>query len=179
MKAAIQMDSLEGININGDSSFAILLKGQERGYEQFYYDVRDLTWHDGRLTTRAFPVRVQRIAGDHYKLGDPMTIDLGSDIDVVLMRQDPPFDMNYITATHLLEMLPASTMVVNNPSEVRNAPEKLLVTLFPDLMPPTLISRDLDTIRAFRDTHQDIIIKPLFGNGGGFLLSVSVVWLCL
>ena len=166
MKAAIQMDSLEGININGDSSFAILLKGQERGYEQFYYDVRDLTWHDGRLTTRAFPVRVQRIAGDHYKLGDPMTIDLGSDIDVVLMRQDPPFDPGYLTGTWLLERIADKTLVVNDPKAVRDAPEKVYVLDYRRYMPETLITRRLDEIRDFHDRHKRIVIKPLHGNGG-------------
>ena len=166
MKAAIQMDSLQGINIAGDSSFAILLAGQARGYEQFYYDVRDLSWRDGRLTTRAFPVTVRQAAGDHYELGEPRTIDLGSDIDVVLMRQDPPFDSGYLTGTWLLERIADETLVVNDPKAVRDAPEKVYVLDYRRFMPSTLITRRLDEIRAFHEEHGSIVIKPLHGNGG-------------
>ncbi len=166
MKAAIQMDSLAGINISGDSSFAILLKAQERGYEQFYYDVRDLTWRDGRLTTRAFPVKVQRVEGDHYTLGEAVTLDLGRDIDVVLMRQDPPFDTGYLTGTWLLERIANETLVVNDPKAVRDAPEKVYVLDYRRFMPSTLITRRVDEIRAFHEEHGSIVIKPLHGNGG-------------
>ena len=166
MKAAIQMDSLQGINIAGDSSFAILLAGQARGYEQFYYDVRDLSWLDGRLTTRAFPVTVQRVEGDHFALGDPVTLDLGRDIDVVLMRQDPPFDTGYLTGTWLLERIAGETLVVNDPKAVRDAPEKVYVLDYRRFMPSTLITRRLDEVRRFHETHGSIVIKPLHGNGG-------------
>jgi len=166
MKAAIQMDTLEGINIAGDSSFAILLAGQARGVEQFYYDVRDLTWHDGRLTTRAFPVTVQRVEGDHYALGEPVTLDLGRDVDVVLMRQDPPFDSGYLTGTWLLEQIADETLVINDPKAVRDAPEKIYVLDYRRFMPPTLITRRLDEVRRFQAEHGAIVIKPLHGNGG-------------
>ena len=165
LSVAIQMDPIGSIEISGDTSFALGLEAQARGHHLWYYTPDSLSLNAGRVEATGQSLTLRDVAGDHFDAGDRELRAL-SDFDVILMRQDPPFDMNYITATHLLEMLPASTMVVNNPAEVRNAPEKLLVTLFPDLMPPTLISRDLDSIQAFRDTHQDIIVKPLFGNGG-------------
>ncbi len=176
MKVAVQMDPIETVNIEGDSTFALMLEAQRRGHALWHYDVRHMSLHEGpkngtdkdrtgRLTARARPVTVQRVAGDHYRFGDPETLDLAT-MDVVLMRQDPPFDMAYITATHMLEHIHPKTLVVNDPKSVRDAPEKLLVTHFPDLMPPTLITWDADAVRAFRAEYRDIIVKPLFGNGG-------------
>jgi glutathione synthase len=175
LKVAVQMDPLEPININGDSTFALMLEAQARGHALWHYEVRHLALREGRqsaarrmeerLTALARPVRVQRTVGNHYQVGAEETLDLAS-MDVVLMRQDPPFDMAYITATHLLEHIHPTTLVVNDPAAVRNAPEKILVTQFPDLMPPTLITWDANAIRDFRATHRDIVVKPLFGNGG-------------
>ncbi len=172
MKVAVQMDPIETVNIDGDSTFALMLEAQRRGHDLWHYDVRHMSLHEGkaesltgRLLARARPVTVQRVADEHYKFGDPETLDLAS-MDVVLMRQDPPFDMAYITATHMLEHIHPKTLVVNDPKSVRDSPEKLLVTHFPDLMPPTLITWDPDAVRAFRADYQDIIVKPLFGNGG-------------
>jgi glutathione synthase len=176
LRVAVQMDPMETIAINGDSTFALMLEAQRRGHSLFHYEVRHLSLNEGgrtdRLTARAHPVTVQRVAGDHYRFGEALTLDLGG-TDVVLMRQDPPFDMAYITATHLLEHIHPRTLVVNNPASVRNAPEKLLVTHFPELMPPTLVTWDIDAIRAFRAEHQDIIVKPLFGNGGAGIFRIK------
>ena len=165
LAVAIQMDPIESIDITGDTSFALALEAQSRGHSLWYYTPERLSLNAGRVEAVGQTLTLRDVVGDHATTDMPQRRGL-DEFDVILMRQDPPFDMAYITATHLLEMLPASTMVVNNPAEVRNAPEKLLVTLFPELMPPTLISRDPDAIRAFRDRHQDIIVKPLFGNGG-------------
>ena len=175
LKVAVQMDPLEPINIDGDSTFALMVEAQARGHRLWHYEVRHMSLREGRrsetgrfterLTAVARPVDVQRVAGRHFTFGDATTLDLAS-MDVVLMRQDPPFDMAYITATHMLEHVQPGTLVVNNPAAVRNAPEKLLVTHFPDLMPPTLITWDVEAIRGFRSEHRDIIVKPLFGNGG-------------
>jgi len=172
LKVAVQMDPIETINIDGDSTFALMLEAQRRGHRLWHYDVRAMSLHEGsgedragRLLARARPVTVQRVAGAHYQFGDPALVDLGT-MDTVLMRQDPPFDMAYITATHMLEHIHPKTLVVNDPKQVRDAPEKLLVTHFPELMPPTLITWDAEAIRAFRAEHRDIIVKPLFGNGG-------------
>ncbi|MFT8819150.1 MAG: glutathione synthase, partial [Komagataeibacter saccharivorans] len=179
LKVAVQMDPLGGIDINGDSTFALMLEAQARGYELFVYQVEALSLSEGRrtpdapraarVTARARPVTVQRKAGAHATFGDEQVIDLSA-MDVVLMRQDPPFDMAYITATHILEHIhgvgPGRALVVNNPAAVRNAPEKLLVTHYPDLMPPTLVTWDVAAIRDFRAKWGDIIVKPLFGNGG-------------
>ena len=165
LSIAIQMDPVGSIDITGDTSFALGLEAQSRGHTLWYYSPDRLSLNEGCVEAIGQALTLRDVEGDHFDSGSMERRAL-SDFDVILMRQDPPFDMNYITATHLLEMLPPETMVVNNPAEVRNAPEKLLVTLFPDLMPPTLISRDTETIRAFRDTHRDIIVKPLFGNGG-------------
>ncbi|MGN6500423.1 MAG: glutathione synthase [Tsuneonella sp.] len=167
LKVAVQMDPLETINIAGDSSFALMLSAQERGYEPFHYDVGSLTLDaDDRLIAHARPVRVQRVAGDHFTAGEPRRIDLGRDIDVVLMRQDPPFDMGYITATHLLERIAPETLVVNNPVSVRNAPEKVLVLDYRQFMPPTLVTRSVDEVRAFQSEHGAVVVKPIHGNGG-------------
>ncbi len=172
LKVAVQMDPIETINIDGDSTFALMLEAQARGHALWHYDVRAMSLTEGvgagrteRLTARARPVTVQRVAGAHYTFGERLTLDLAT-MDVVLMRQDPPFDMAYITATHMLEHIHPRTLVVNDPASVRDAPEKLLVTHFPELMPPTLITWDTEAIRSFRATHRDIIVKPLFGNGG-------------
>ena len=167
LKIAVQMDPMESVNIKGDSSFALMLSAQERGYQLFHYDVKDLTYTaGGRLTTPARPVTVQQVEGDHFAFGDPVKLDLGSDVDVVLMRQDPPFDMGYITACHLLERIEEETLVVNNPVSVRNAPEKVLVLDYAEYMPPTLITRDLDEARAFQKKHGALVMKPIHGNGG-------------
>ena len=175
LTVAVQMDPIETVNIDGDSTFALMLEAQRRGHRMWHYEVRHMSLHEGkpspegprteRLTTRAQPVTVQRKAGGHYAFGPAETLDLGS-MDVVLMRQDPPFDMAYITATHMLEHIHPRTLVVNDPKYVRDSPEKLLVTHFPELMPPTLITWDAEAIRAFRREYRDIIVKPLFGNGG-------------
>ncbi len=162
---AIQMDPIERIDIAGDSTFALALEAQARGHSLLYYGPRDLTFRDGAVTARVRPVTVRNIAGDHFTLGDASAYDL-SRADVVLMRQDPPFDMAYVTATHLLERIHPETLVANDPFHVRNAPEKLFVMLFRDLMPPTLVTSDREEIRAFRLEHKDIILKPLYGNGG-------------
>lgn len=174
LNVAIQMDPMEKVNIAGDSSFAILLAGQARGHTLWHYDVRELTYHaDARLTTRARPVTVQRIEGDHHSFGNSETIDLRGDIDVVLMRQDPPFDLSYITATHLLERIQPDTLVVNDPASVRNAPEKLFVLDYAEFMPPTMITRSLDDTRAFQREHGAIVVKPLYGNAGSAVFFVG------
>ena len=165
LKVAIQMDPIEHVDIEADSTFALALEAQSRGHSLCYYLPQALSFHDGALTAHARTLEVQRKKGDHARTGDLETIDLAY-MDVVLMRQDPPFDMAYITATHLLEHIHPKTLVVNDPAHVRNAPEKLFVTHFPELMPPTLITADAREITAFRDKHKDIILKPLFGNGG-------------
>ena len=172
---AVQMDPMETIGIDGDSSFALMLEAQARGHSLWHYEVRHLSLSEGvlkegstrhaRLLARARPVTVQRVHGAHFTFGAETLLDL-STMDSILMRQDPPFDMAYITATHMLEHIHPKTLVVNDPKSVRNAPEKLLVTHFPELMPPTLVTWELDAIRGFRATHKDIIVKPLFGNGG-------------
>ncbi len=165
LRVAFQMDPVERINIQGDSTFALMLEAQRRGHVLFYYTPGELSMRDGRVTARACPIEVVEQAGAHFRLGPRAALDLAS-CDVVHLRQDPPFDMGYITTTHLLERLQPGVLVVNDPMSVRNAPEKLFVTLFPALMPPTLITRSLEDIRAFRSEHQDIILKPLYGNGG-------------
>ena len=165
LKVAIQMDPIDGIDIDADSTFVLALEAQGRGYRLFHYLPDALSFVQGRVLARAQALEVRREKGNHFTLGEPRTIDL-ADMDVVLMRQDPPFDMSYITATHVLEHVHPDTLVVNDPVEVRNAPEKLFVTQFPDLMPPTLITSNREQIVAFRAAHTDIIVKPLFGNGG-------------
>jgi glutathione synthase len=172
LRVAVQMDPIASINIDGDSTFALMLEAQARGHALWHYHVRDLALAGGRVLAHAQPVEVRRVKGDHFTLGAPVELDLGQ-VDVVLMRQDPPFDMAYITATHILEHIHPKTLVVNDPASVRNAPEKLFVTHFPDLMPETLISADIRQIRRFRDKHGDIILKPLFGNGGAGVFHVK------
>ncbi|WP_028878074.1 glutathione synthase [Terasakiella pusilla] len=166
LRVAIQMDPIESIDINGDSTFVMGLEAQKRGYSLFHYLAQDLTMVDGRVIALARPLTLRREKGNHFEVGEAHWIDLKDDVDVVLMRQDPPFDMGYITASHLLDHIHPETFVVNDPMQVRNAPEKLFVTKYPDLMPPTMITRNKQQIEAFRDQHKDIIVKPLFGNGG-------------
>lgn len=165
LRVAIQMDHVGGIDINADSTFVLALEAQRRGHALHHYLPGDLSFAAGRLTARAQALEVRREQGNHATLGEFETIDL-ADFDVVLMRQDPPFDLAYITATHLLEHIHPGTLVINDPVSVRNAPEKLFATHFPELMPPTLITHRADDIRAFRREHGDIIVKPLYGNGG-------------
>ena len=166
LAVAIQMDPIDTINIDADSTFALALEAQARGHALFHYLPDALTLRDGRLHARGRPLEVARRHGNHHRFGAYEELDLAG-VDVILMRQDPPFDMAYITATHLLELLPPEgPLVVNDPAAVRNAPEKLFVLRFRELMPPTLLTRDRDEIRAFWKEHRDIILKPLFGNGG-------------
>ncbi|HSM96331.1 MAG TPA: glutathione synthase [Rhizomicrobium sp.] len=172
LSVAIQMDPIERIDIGGDSTFALALEAQARGHSLLYYGPRDLSFRDGKVTARARPLSVRAQRGDHFTLGEASVVDL-STTDVVLMRQDPPFDMAYITATHLLERIHPRTLVVNDPAHVRNAPEKLFVTEFKGLMPPTLITSDRLEINAFRAEHEDIILKPLYGNGGAGVFRVK------
>ncbi len=172
LKVAIQMDPIDEIDIKADSTFALALEAQARGHELTYYLPHHLSMKDGRLIARTRALEVRPDAGNHFTLGTETIVDLAV-MDVVLMRQDPPFDMSYITATHLLEHIHPATLVVNDPAEVRNAPEKLFVTRFPDLMPPTLISSDPQEIKAFRAVHEDIILKPLYGNGGAAVFRVA------
>jgi glutathione synthase len=172
LKVAIQMDPIEKIDIGGDSTFALALEAQKRGHALLYYGPRDLTFRDGRVTASARPLSVRNTKGDHFTLGEASVVDLSTQ-DVVLMRQDPPFDMAYITATHILERIHPRTLVVNDPFHVRNAPEKIFVTQFKDLMPPTLITSDRAEIASFRNEHKDIILKPLYGNGGAGVFRVK------
>lgn len=171
LAVAIQMDPIETIDIDADSTFVLALEAQRRNHALYHYLPRDLSLHEGRVLARARPLSVRRKKGDHFTLGAPQLIDLKT-LDIVLMRQDPPFDMAYITATHLLERVHPGTLVVNDPVHVRNAPEKLFVTRFKDLMPPTLITTDRRQILAFREAHEDIIVKPLFGWGGAGVFHV-------
>jgi glutathione synthase len=173
LRVAVQMDPLDRINIEGDSTFAIMLSGQARGHDLLYYKAEDLSFAEGRLWTMAWPVTVQRVAGDHYRLGEPRIVDLCRDVDVVLMRQDPPFDLGYITATHLLERIQAETLVVNDPASVRNAPEKVWVLDFAEYMPPTAVTRSLGLARKFLAEHEEIVVKPLHGNGGKAVFKVG------
>lgn len=174
LNVAVQMDPMEKVKIAGDSSFALMLSAQARGHAIWHYDVDALSYMtEGTLKTRARPVTVQRVEGDHFSFGDWETLDLRGDIDVVLMRQDPPFDLSYITATHLLERIQPDTLVVNDPAAVRNAPEKIFVLDFAEFMPPTLITRSLDDVRAFQRQHGDIVVKPLYGNAGSAVFKIG------
>lgn len=172
LKVGFQMDPIERIDIRGDSTFALLLEAQKRGHELFYYTPADLFMREGRVMARVNTLQVVDKPGDHYRLSNRRTIQL-SDLDVVHLRQDPPFDMAYITTTYLLERIHPHTLVVNDPASVRNAPEKLFVTKFLDLMPPTLITRSLEDVRAFREQYKDIIVKPLYGNGGAAVFRIA------
>jgi glutathione synthase len=165
LTVAIQMDHVSTIDIDGDSTFVLGLEAQKRGYEVWHYTPPELIFRDRKVMARVQPMQLRREKGNHFTLGAPEMRDL-STFDVVLLRQDPPFDMSYITTTHLLEHIHPETLVVNDPASVRNAPEKLFVTHFDNVMPPTLITADVRALREFRDEHKDIILKPLFGNGG-------------
>ena len=173
LTVAVQMDPLDSINIAGDSTFALMLSAQDRGHKLFHYSAEDLSYRDGRVWAKAHPVTVQRVVGDHFNVGEPVNLDLGDEADVVLMRQDPPFDLGYITATHLLERIADKTLVVNDPAQVRNAPEKVFVLDYPQFMPPTLVTRSLDEARKFLAEHGAIVIKPLHGNGGKAIFKVE------
>ena len=165
LKVAIQMDPIGSVDIHADSTFRMALEAQARGHTLFYYHVEDLHWQQGRVMAAGHDLTVQKVEGDHYAIGERRLVDL-AEWDVVLLRQDPPFDMSYITNTHLLQMIHPGTLVVNDPFWVRNCPEKILVLEFLDLMPETMIARSLDAIKTFREAHGDIIVKPLYGNGG-------------
>jgi glutathione synthase len=165
LNVAVQMDPIERINIRGDSTFALLLEAQARAHQVSYYTPDQLALRDGKVSATVRPLTVRDKAGDHFTLAEPRHAELSS-FDVVLLRQDPPFDLAYITSTHMLERIHPKTLVVNDPAHVRNAPEKVFVTEFPDLMPPTLITRDLTAIKAFRAEFGDIVMKPLYGKGG-------------
>jgi glutathione synthase len=167
------MDHIASINIPGDSTFALMLSAQKRGHKLFHYNAEALNYSNGRVWAKAEPVTVQRVEGNHFTLGEPVNLDLGDEADVVLMRQDPPFDLGYITATHLLERISDKTLVVNDPAQVRNAPEKVFVLDYAQFMPPTLITRSLDEARAFLAEHKEIVIKPLHGNGGKAIFKVG------
>jgi glutathione synthase len=173
LRVAFQMDPLEKINISGDSTFALMLKAQELGHKVYHYLADALTYAGGRLYTGAHEVSVQRIEGDHFKLGEFVILDLGSEVDVVLMRQDPPFDLGYITATHLLERIQGETLVVNDPASVRDAPEKIWVLDFARFMPPTVLTRSLGVARKFLAEHGDIVIKPVHGFAGGSVFRIG------
>lgn len=173
IRAAFQTDPMPTLNIGSDSSFALMLKAQERGIELWHYDVGSLTWDKRRLFANAHPVTVQHVAGDHFRFGPPVMLDLGRDVDVVWMRQDPPFDLSYITATHLLERIQNETLVVNDPASVRNAPEKLFVLDYAHFMPPTMITRSIDDARGFLDRHGEIVVKPLHGNAGKAIFKIG------
>ena len=173
LRVAVQMDPLDKINISGDSTFALMLKAQELGHKLYHYLAEDLTYDGGRLYAGAHEVSVQPVAGDHFRLGDFAILDLASDVDVVLMRQDPPFDLGYITATHLLERIQGETLVVNDPAAVRDAPEKVWVLDFAQYMPPTMITRSIGAARKFLADHGDIVIKPLHGNAGKAVFKIG------
>jgi glutathione synthase len=173
LRVAVQMDPIETINIAGDSTFALMLRAQERGHRLFHYLAEDLTLDDGRLSAGAHEVTVRNVAGDHYRLGDFAILDLGKDVDVVLMRQDPPFDLGYITATHLLERIQDETVVVNDPAAVRNAPEKVWVLDFARFMPPTMLTRSVGAARKFLDQHGEVVLKPLHGNAGKAVFKIG------
>ena len=172
LKVAVQMDPIERIDIRGDSTFALLLEAQERRHDIAYYTPDRMALRDGEVFATVAHLTVRDVAGGHFTLGEATRTPL-SVFDVILMRQDPPFDLAYISATHLLERLHPRTLVVNDPAHVRNAPEKLFVTEFPDLMPPTLVTRSLDEIKRFRTEHGDIVMKPLYGAGGAAVFALK------
>lgn len=173
LKVAVQMDPIETVNIATDSSFALMLAAQQRGHEVFEYHVESLTLDaDDRLWAQCHPVKLRRVEGDHVEKGEAQRLDLGRDADVVLMRQDPPFHMGYITATHLLERIQHETLVVNDPAEVRNAPEKVMVLDYRRFMPPTLVTRSVEEVRRFMAEHGAVVVKPIHGNGGKAIFRV-------
>ena len=172
LKVAVQMDPIARINIRGDSTFAMLLEAQARGHSISYYTPDHMAQRGRDVFATVRPLSVRDKEGDHFELGDSSRVNLAS-FDVILLRQDPPFDLAYISTTHMLERIHPNTLVVNDPAEVRNAPEKIMVMEFTDLMPPTLISRDLDEIKAFRAEHGDVVMKPLFGHAGGAVFRLT------
>ena len=171
LSVAIQMDPIGSVDIHADSTFHMAMEAQGRGHSLFYYHVEDLVWREGRVLATGWDLELRRVEGDHFTLGERREVDL-SDWDVVLLRQDPPFDMSYITNTHLLERIHPETLVVNDPFWVRNCPEKLLILEFMDLLPPTMVARSLEQIKSFRAEHGDMIVKPLYGNGGAGVFRV-------
>jgi glutathione synthase len=173
LRIAIQMDPLERVNIDSDTSFLLAETAQARGAEIMVYGPGDLICENGRVRARVRPARVRRVAGSPGIFGEEIGIDLGRDTDIILMRQDPPFDMSYITACHLLELVRAETLVLNDPAGVRSSPEKIFPLMFPDLMPPTLVTRSRSAVEAFRERHRDIIVKPLYGHGGAGVFRLS------
>ena len=173
LRVAVQMDPLESINIAGDSSFALMLKAQERGHSVWHYDVTTLAWENGQITAWAKPVTVKRVAGDHFIAGELRKIDLAEEIDVILMRQDPPFHLGYISAALLLDRLKGTTLVANDPREVINAPEKMFVLDYARFMPPTLVARTLADVKAFQRKHGAVVVKPLHGNGGKAIFRID------
>jgi len=172
LKVAVQMDPVEGVDIEVDTTWLMMMTAQERGHALWVYDFRTLALEEGRLYCRARPVTLKHVAGDHVSFGDWVKLDLAEDVDVILMRQDPPFDMAYVTATYLLETVHPKTLVVNDPAEVRSAPEKLMVTAFPGLQPPTLITSDPVALTEFHKKHGDVVLKPLHGNGGSGVIKL-------
>ncbi|WP_128892593.1 glutathione synthase [Erythrobacter sp. HKB08] len=179
LRVAVQMDPIETINIAGDSSFALMLSAQERGHEVWHYDVQSLGYETGegvgaKMTCHAAPLRVQRVEGDHFQWkGECRRIDLAQDIDVVLMRQDPPFHLGYISSALLLDRLKGQTLVINDPREVVNAPEKMFVLDYARFMPPTLVTRKLSDVREFMERHGACVVKPLHGNGGKAIFKID------
>ncbi len=172
LQVAVQMDHIASINVAGDSTFALLLEAQRRGHSLVHYTPDRLAMRDGTVFATIEPLKVKDEVGAHFELGEKRRVVL-SDYDVVLLRQDPPFDMAYISTTHMLERIHPKTLVVNDPAHVRNAPEKIFVTHFPELMPPTLITHDLEEIKAFRAEHGDVVMKPLYGHGGGAVFRLT------
>jgi glutathione synthase len=166
LRVGIQMDPLENVKIDGDTTFALAEVAQARGAELFVYGPDHMSYEQGRVTAWARPAKVQRVRETPGVFGEPVKLDLAKDLDVILMRQDPPFDLNYITACHLLELISGETLVVNDPEGVRSSPEKIFPLLHPEIMPPTLVTREMRDILAFRDKHKDIIVKPIYGHGG-------------
>jgi glutathione synthase len=173
LRVAVQMDPMEHVNINGDSTFALMLEAQARGHQLYHYGAAQLSYVHGAVMAAARGVQVQRIAGNHFTFADTVALNLADDVDVVLLRQDPPFDLAYITTTHLLDMIHPETLVVNDPASVRNAPEKLFVTKFRAFMPATLITRSLDDVQAFRRDYGEVVIKPLYGNAGTAVFHIA------
>lgn len=173
LKSAFQMDPIEGININGDTSFAMLEQGQKRGHIQYIFQPHHVYYEEGKVYAFARPLKVKREQGAHYELGEEIILNLADDLDVIHMRQDPPFDMSYISGAHLLEMISNKTLVVNDPFWVRNSPEKIMPLIFPEIMPPTLVTRNVQAIKNFRVKHGDIVVKPLFGNAGAAVFRIK------
>ena len=172
LKIAVQMDAIESINIDGDTTFVLMLEAQERRHELYYYQPQQLSLKNGKLLAKTQKISLKREKDNHFKLDDLHTMEL-SKMDIILMRQDPPFDMNYLTYTYFLDMVKDKTLILNNPSEVRNLPEKIFPCYFPELMPPTLISRDIDEIGSFFNEHKEIILKPLYAYGGNDVFRIS------